>query len=182
MKSIILLSGGIDSSSCVKFYLDLNYEVECIFCNYGQPAAVRELQAARAVSKYFSVNLHRIKTTSVCIPKSGEICGRNALLVFQALCFKGLGTYKIILGIHTGTNYADCSPRFLNEMNRILDCYANGTICLEAPFLEWHKNNIVVYGKEKKIPFEKTYSCEVGGISPCDKCLSCIDRKEFLNE
>jgi len=182
MKSIILLSGGIDSSSCVKFYLDLNYKVECIFCNYGQPAAVSELHAARAVSKYYSVPLHEIKTTGISIPSSGEICGRNALLVLQAFSFKGFGTYKIILGIHTETNYADCSPRFLNEMNRILDCYANGTICLEAPFLEWDKSNIVVYCKEKKIPFEKTYSCEAGGISPCGKCLSCIDRKELLNE
>jgi 7-cyano-7-deazaguanine synthase len=45
MKAFILLSGGIDSMACVNFYKALNYEVECIFCDYGQPASISEKQA-----------------------------------------------------------------------------------------------------------------------------------------
>ncbi len=182
MKSCILLSGGIDSTACIKFYLDMDYEVDCLFCDYGQPAATLEWQAANAISKYYCVPLYTIKTTNISIPKSGEICGRNALLVLQALCFKGFGTYKIILGTHSGTKYVDCSQHFIDEMNRVLDCYANGTVYLEAPFIEWNKGQIVAYCKSQEIPYNMTYSCETGSTPPCGKCLSCLDRKEFLNE
>ena len=44
MKAFILLSGGIDSMACVNFYKALNYEVECIFCDYGQPASISATQ------------------------------------------------------------------------------------------------------------------------------------------
>lgn len=47
MKAFILLSGGIDSMACVNFYKALNYEVECIFCDYGQPASISEKQASQ---------------------------------------------------------------------------------------------------------------------------------------
>lgn len=182
MRAVVLLSGGLDSAACLKFYLDLSYEVECIFCDYGQPALEPELRAAKAISKIYGVPLHIITTSSLAIPPSGEICGRNALLVIQALCFMGFGTYKIILGIHAGTNYADCSPGFVTSMNYLLDCYANGTICVEAPFIEWDKKEIMVYCKEKDIPWNLTYSCEAGSIPPCGKCLSCLDRKGFFDE
>lgn len=182
MKAIVLLSGGIDSTACLKFYLDLSYEVECIFCDYGQPASAPELQAAKIISGIYGVPLHIITTTSLSIPSSGEICGRNALLVLQALCFMGFGTYKIILGIHAGSNYADCSSNFVVSMNRILDYYANGTVCLEAPFSDWNKHDIIAYCKEKGIPYDITYSCEKGTIPPCGKCLSCLDRKGDFDE
>lgn len=182
MKSIILLSGGIDSSACLNFYHNIGYEIECLFCDYGQPAAIPELQAANAISKHYRVPLYTIRTTNINIPKSGEICGRNALLVLQAFCFKGFGTYKIILGTHSGTKYVDCTQHFINEMNRVLDCYSNGTVYLEAPFIKWGKGEIAEYCKVQEIAYKMTYSCETGNVPPCGKCLSCLDRKAFFNE
>ena len=116
------------------------------------------------------------------IPNSGEICGRNALLIIQALCFKGFGTYKIILGIHDGTSYADCSSNFVKIINYLLDFYGNGTIYLEAPFITWNKLEISLYCKKNFVPYHLTYSCETGHIPPCGICKSCLDRKEFFNE
>lgn len=182
MDAVILLSGGIDSSACIKFYLDLSYKVECIFCNYGQPAADAELAAAQSITKFYNVCLHIITTSSMMIPNSGEICGRNALLIIQALCFKGFGTYKIILGIHDGTSYADCSSNFVKIINYLLDFYGNGTIYLEAPFITWNKLEISLYCKKNFVPYHLTYSCETGHIPPCGICKSCLDRKEFFNE
>jgi len=182
MKAIVLLSGGIDSTACLKFYLDLSYEVECIFCNYGQPALEPELQAAKAISEIYDVPLHIIDTSSLAIPSSGEICGRNALLVIQALCFMGFGTYKIILGIHAGSDYTDCSPGFVAKINCLLYLYADGTIFLEAPFIKWDKNGIISYCKEKEVPGHLTYSCETESVPPCGKCLSCLDRKGHFDE
>ena len=176
MQAIVLLSGGIDSLACIHFFLNQGYCIEALFFDYGQP------ESAKTISKYYKIPLHIIRTTDIKIPKSGEICGRNALLVHQALCFGGYGVYKIILGIHDGTGYADCTQLFVDQMNRVIDCYANGTIILEAPFLKWHKKEIVTYCQENKLPLEITYSCETGRTPPCGCCASCLDRKEFLNE
>lgn len=182
MQAVVLLSGGIDSMACVNFYLQQGYNVECIFCDYGQPGAVPEYAAASVIAEFYGVPLHTVETTNIVIPKNGEICGRNALLVQQALCYKGYGTYKIVLGIHDGTGYADCSQLFVDQMNRLIDCYANGKIILETPFLNWHKPEIITYCLEASLPIQSTYSCESGTLPPCGNCLSCLDRKELLNE
>ena len=182
MKAIILLSGGIDSMACISFYLNEGDEVECIFCDYGQPGCKEEYESANRVANFFNIKLHNIKIHDLQIPKTGEIFGRNALLVISALCYYGKGNYKIIIGIHNGTTYSDCTELFVSMINRVIDCYANGTVLLEAPFINWYKSDIVEYCKSNSLPISLTYSCEAGSSPPCGTCLSCLDRKEFLNE
>lgn len=182
MKAFILLSGGIDSMACINFYRDLEYDVECIFCDYGQPASTIEMHASQRITKYYQVPYQAIEITNINIPKSGEICGRNALLVWAAFCKIGFGTYKIVLGIHAGTEYPDCSPEFVDVMNRVFDLYTGGTVILEAPFISWRKSDIVTYCIRNSLPYNSTYSCETGSLPPCGKCLSCLDRKELLND
>jgi 7-cyano-7-deazaguanine synthase len=183
MKAFILLSGGVDSMACVNFYFQMGYEIECFFCDYGQPALIPEKQAATMISDRYNTTLHILKAKDLLkVPESGEICGRNALLVWMVFCKAGLGNYKIILGIHDGTGYSDCSPQFVEATNRVIDCYANGTVMLEAPFLNWHKAEIAEYCKDNQLPYELTYSCETGNTPSCNLCSSCLDRKEFFND
>lgn len=182
MQAIILLSGGIDSMACINFYLQQGYDVSCIFCDYGQPGAIPESSAATKIAEHFHTSLSIIKTNNISIPLYGEICGRNALLVIQALSYVGFGTYKIILGIHDGTGYSDCTEYFVSQINRVIDCYCSGQVILEAPFIAWNKAEIVDYCRENNLPIDYTYSCETGSVPPCGHCLSCLDRKEFLHE
>lgn len=58
MKAFILLSGGIDSMACVNFYKALNYEVECIFCDYGQQHRFQKSKYNPYVLFYLSIYLH----------------------------------------------------------------------------------------------------------------------------
>lgn len=182
MKALILLSGGIDSMACVNFYKTLGYTVECLFCNYGQPAAAIEMKSSQKVASHFLVPYTTIEIKNISIPKCGEICGRNALLTWAAFCKIGFGAYKIVLGIHDGTNYSDCTPKFVDAVNRVLDVYTGGTVILESPFMLWKKNEIVEYCKENSLPLNYTYSCETGAYPPCGHCPSCLDRKELLYE
>ena len=163
------------------FYKALNYEVECIFCDYGQPASISEKQASQIIAAYYSVPYETIEVKNINIPKLGEICGRNALLIWAAFCKIGFGSYKIVLGIHAGTEYPDCSPQFIDATNRLFDVYTNGTVIAEAPFINWKKADIVAYCRANSLPYHYTYSCEVGSVPPCGRCLSCLDRKELLN-
>ena len=157
--------------ACVNFYKALNYEVECIFCDYGQPASISEKQASQIIAAYYSVPYETIEVKNINIPKLGEICGRNALLIWAAFCKIGFGSYKIVLGIHAGTEYPDCSPQFIDATNRLFDVYTNGTVIAEAPFINWKKADIVAYCRANSLPYHYTYSCEVGSVPPCGRCL-----------
>lgn len=182
MKAIVLLSGGIDSMACLFFYLHEGYDVQCIFCDYGQPSATAELNAAKSIADHFHVDLNVIESNKITVPPTGEIYGRNAFLVLQAFCYLGAGKYKMVLGIHGGVNYPDCSKGFLDAINRVVDCYASGVVIVEAPFIDWSKMDIIEYCSNNKLPLDLTYSCESGCVPPCGECLSCKDRKELLHE
>ena len=182
MNVIVLLSGGIDSMACVGFYLEQGYTVEGLFFGYGQPAVKAESIAANKIATYYGIQLHTIQIPQLRSNNSGEIYGRNAIFAMCALGVSGYGMYKIAIGIHAGTNYADCSVSFVDRINRLYDLYANGTVILEAPFVEWTKDQIISYCVDLALPLELTYSCEFGSEKPCGECKSCLDRKVWLNE
>lgn len=168
--------------ACVKFYLAQGYEVEGIFFEYEQPSVNSEHAAATKIAEYYGIQLRIVQLPHLQADASGEIHGRNAIFALCALGIYGYGAYKIAIGIHSGTQYPDCSIGFVDRVNRLYDIYANGTVALEAPFAYWTKEQIIVYCKEHFLPIELTYSCEMGFIKPCGKCNSCLDRKAWLNE
>ena len=81
----------------------------------------------------------------------------------------------IVLGIHAGSRYPDCSPAFISVMQSALDLYTRGTVQLLAPFLEWTKRDIVAFAEASGVPVHLTYSCELGRDQPCGACPSCSD-------
>ena len=177
---LILLSGGIDSTACVTFYKDLGRSSCGLFIDYGQPALKQEAESAKTIANYYSIPLLSSMWIGNRIKSSGYICGRNSFLITAALMECPESVSVIAIGIHSGTNYSDCSPQFLNKMQEVLDLYTLGKLHLSAPFLEFSKSEIYSYCMHKKIPVNLTYSCEWGGPMPCGECLSCKDR-EILN-
>lgn len=173
----VLLSGGIDSAACVALYLDQGCCVETIHINYGQVSAEHERTASDAIAEHFGVPLTTL-TLSGGLPRaSGEIVGRNALLIFAALMEIGDRHGLVALGLHSGTPYYDCGTSFTSATQRILDGYTDGCIKLATPFLTWNKREIWEFGVSRGLPFGLTYSCEDGGDEPCGECLSCLDRR-----
>ena len=138
-KIIVLLSGGIDSAACVCYYTRNNFPTSGLFIDYGQIAAKNELNSAKKIAKHYQIGIDVIKTDTSMQFKDGEIRGRNAFLLFSCLMkypnFSGI----ISLGIHAGVPYYDTTEKFVNDMNRIFAQYTNGTVQLEAPFLNWQK-------------------------------------------
>lgn len=70
----------------------------------------------------------------------------------------------ISIGIHSGTNYSDCSELFVDKLQNIFDLYCDGKISIDAPFLEWTKSDIWKFATENDVPIHLTYSCEKGEI------------------
>ena len=176
---VVLLSGGVDSTACIHFYTELKRPTEGLFIDYGQPAAIPELRAAKRVVEYYSIPLRTLALQGVKSKKTGMIMGRNAFLVTVAL-LESVETNRVIAsGIHAGTEYPDCSQLFIERMQAVIDLYREKRLQLASPFITWSKAEIYAYCKESQIPIELTYSCERGGASPCGKCLSCRDRQMF---
>lgn len=176
---IVLLSGGIDSSACVQYYLKNGFSTSAVFIDYEQLPVKMEESSAKKICSYYNIHLSTIRVNGPEYCKKVEIKGRNAIFVLLALMFYPKHVGIISLGIHSGTPYYDCTENFSNDIKNILNGYSNGKIRFDAPFLKWNKKMIYDYCKLQKIPVELTYSCEIGINGPCGKCPSCKDRSNF---
>lgn len=177
--ALLLLSGGVDSAACLEYLTSNSYLVKSLFIDYGQLAVKQELIAAKKIAKHYESKLKKLEITSSKRYGAGFIMGRNLLLYSIALVeFKY--EYGIIAsGIHKGTNYADCKPKFLTKVQETYDIYTEGRVRLLTPFINWVKADILQYCEEKEVPINITYSCEIGKEKPCGKCLSCLDLKKY---
>src|SRR5216683_5797238 len=106
----VLLSGGIDSSCCLAYYLDEDFRVDALFVDYGQLSAKRELRAAKSVCLHFRVPLRIIRLSGASEKGRGLITGRNAFLLCLCAIEYRPNAGIVALGIHSGTQYRDCSP------------------------------------------------------------------------
>jgi len=129
VNAIVLLSGGIDSAAGAQFLLKSTNSVSPLFVNYGQPAASVEGQAAHRLALAMGLTLECIKVATSKALGAGEITGRNAFLVMSAVLSKAYTEpCQIALGIHRGTPYYDCSPAFIQSINRLIAEQSDGRL------------------------------------------------------
>lgn len=176
----VLISGGIDSSAVLAYYLRLDYSVKALFIDYGQASIKQEFKAAKSISNYYRIPLLKLKAEFFRSFNEGEILGRNAFFIFAALLMNQQRPYMIAIGIHSGSPYYDCSVNFIKYVQAILDGYSCGSVKIISPFINWDKVMIWEFCKKFNVPIELTYSCERGESHPCMECLSCKER-EALN-
>lgn len=177
--STILLSGGIDSMVCLALAMDTGRNIDVLHIDYGQVARTHELSSAKEIAGHFGVKLRVI---SIDFGKQfgvGEIPNRNAGLIFSAAMAISNSSDEMILGVHAGTEYEDCSPEFLLACQNVLQFTNNSHLSLIAPLKTWSKAEILAYSMDKGLPLSKTYSCESGTFPPCGICASCMDRIEL---
>jgi 7-cyano-7-deazaguanine synthase len=174
-QTTVLLSGGIDSSACVAFYLDQARHVNAIFVDYGQSAAREEARASAAIAAHFQIGLRCLKVTDSLPKPVGLIPGRNAFLYLLGLLEATNRATTVATGIHAGTDYWDCSGAFLTTVQRLFEHYTDGKTQAAAPFLSWTKRQVWDFIRERGVPLALTYSCERGGAHPCGQCHSCRD-------
>jgi 7-cyano-7-deazaguanine synthase len=176
----VLASGGIDSTGCLSFYLDQQDDVEALFIDYGQAARKQEFRAVSSICDHLGIPLNTIRCAGASRKTSGMIYGRNAFLLYLALMEFPSNHGIISIGIHSGTQYYDCSPQFISSLQKVFDLYTNGAVRIGVPFLTWLKPDILAFCQQRDVPLSLTYSCELGLNQPCGKCTSCRDL-EALN-
>ena len=77
----VLFSGGVDSTSCVRFFSDRDYDVRTLFVDYGQAAAAAEAQAVETLKTLMNVPLTVIKARSDLSFGTGELVGRKMMCI-----------------------------------------------------------------------------------------------------
>ena len=173
----VLLSGGMDSMACVHVAQAAGANVRGLFVDYGQVSARREEAAAVRVAARFGIEcgVVRVEGLQPLVAANGFIMGRNMGFVLLALMNIRDDAGAIVLGIHSGTAYSDCSPEFVTLAQQACDLYTGGRIRVEAPFVLQDKVDLAIYCLRNRLPRDLTYSCELGLDQPCGRCNSCKD-------
>lgn len=171
----VLLSGGIDSALCCHLLCQEGHKVTGLFVDYGQPSARRERLAAEGIANAMGIGLRTARIEAGSGIGTGELRGRNALLVSTAVFHRDTEDGVVACGVHAGTPYYDCSPAFATTMGRLVEEQSDGRLRLVCPLLDMGKPEIIAAFVAAGLPLAATYSCE-SGDGPCGACASCLDR------
>ena len=174
---LVLASGGVDSATLLWLCAEQDIEPTALFVDYGQAAAKSEAKAVTTLCSGLRVPWREVRYRGSKFG-AGEIRGRNAFLLNTALMEFPTQSGVVAIGIHAGTGYDDCSPEFIDVMQRSYQLHTGGSITIAAPFLHWTKHQVFSLATHLNVPITQTYSCEAAN-SPCNKCRSCVDRRPF---
>jgi 7-cyano-7-deazaguanine synthase len=176
--AVVLLSGGLDSTTLLYFAQAQGLGVRALHVDYGQAAAEAERAAVARVCAAARVDANIVRYTGRSFGP-GEIRGRNALLLHIALTEFPADSGMVLFGAHAGTGYRDCTPGFVELMQRSFDFHSDGAITVNAPFVDLGKGDVARLGLDLGIEVADTHSCESAN-DPCGSCQSCRDRALVL--
>jgi len=145
-RAVVLLSGGLDSSTVLAVARDRGFEAHCLSVDYGQRHRT-ELARARAVARALGARSHRVVRVdlsafggsaltdgAIRVPKDRaerEMAGsipvtyvpaRNTVMLSLALAWaEVLGARDVFIGVNAidYSGYPDCRPRFLRAFERL---------------------------------------------------------------
>jgi 7-cyano-7-deazaguanine synthase len=206
-KAIILLSGGLDSSTVLAIAKTEGYECYALTTNYHQRHNA-ELKAARNIANFFKVTDFKIvdidlswltssalTNKDISIPENPSIGipvtyvpARNTIMMTLALAWaETIKSQNIFIGVNAVdySGYPDCRPEYIesfqNMANLATKAAVEGSkIKIHTPLIEMTKAEIICEGIKNKVNYGMTVSCyqaTKNGLA-CGKCDSCRLRKE----
>lgn len=203
MKTIVVFSGGLDSTVLLFKMRSLGAEVRALSIDYGQ-RHVRELEAAADICNSYGFQ-HQIADLrsltklmagssqtdpNVPVPhghyaeetmKATVVPNRNMVLLAVAGAWAiSTKSDTISYAAHAGDHaiYPDCREEFVVPLSEALWNADWHHVKLERPFIKMTKADIVKVGWEISAPMHRTYSCYEGERIHCGKCGTCTERRE----
>ncbi|MCM3731067.1 7-cyano-7-deazaguanine synthase QueC [Fictibacillus nanhaiensis] len=209
-KAVIVLSGGLDSTTCMGIAKSEGYDLFPITFHYGQRHN-REVQQAIEVARHYEVADHRIvdltflkdiggsalTDETVDVPTEAEegipvtyVPARN--MIFLALA----SAYAEVIGataVYTGVSavdysgYPDCRPEFIHSMEETINLATKAgvtgqNIQVKTPLINLSKKETIEAGLLLNVPYELTTSCYNGKETACGQCDSCQLRLKGFKE
>src|SRR5574344_52624 len=207
VKSIILLSGGLDSLVSLGLKRqELNISLALTF-DYGQKSAKQEILASEKICKYYNIehsviNLDWLKditktslVADINVPTGSEldnpensaksvwVPNRNGLFLNIAGSYADANDYDYILigaNKEEGQTFPDNTQGFIDSVNKEFEYSTQKHPKVVAPLINYFKNDIVMLALKNKVPLELTRSCYQNGEKHCGICESCTRLKHAL--
>jgi 7-cyano-7-deazaguanine synthase len=201
--SVVLLSGGMDSATCLALAREEHPPVHALTVSYGQ-RHVREVASARRLARHYRVPHHIVldlplgplldsSLTRPTRPLPGGrgrpggipstyVPARNTILLAVALGYAEshrLGSIYIGANAIDYSGYPDCRPPFLRAFERVARLGTKSSVetghgvRIRSPLLRLSKGRIVRLGERLGVPWRLTWSCYAGGRVPCGRCDAC---------
>ncbi len=210
-KAVVLLSGGLDSATCLAIAKAEGFEIHTLTFAYGQRHNV-ELDCAKKLAEAAGVVKHHLisfdlrewggsalTSDVIAVPDSGGdgipvtyVPARNTIfLSFAAALAETIGAKDIFIGVNSldYSGYPDCRPAFVKsfELTATLGTKAvdeGWTFRINAPLQYLKKTEIIQRGLELGVDYSMTHSCYNPNPdgSPCLKCDSCSLRQKAFSE
>jgi 7-cyano-7-deazaguanine synthase len=211
-KAVVLLSGGLDSTTVLYYAVKQGYKCACLLFDYGQrhrkelKSAIRIAGKNRCEYRVVKISLpwssssltdkarkipnnKKISIVNYQTPKNEAlpttyVPGRNTIFLSFALSYaETLGAETIFIG----ANAVDYSGYPDCRPDYYIEwnrlLKSLGTkITIKAPLIRLDKAAIVRFGYKLGVPFGLTWSCYKGGRKPCGVCDSCRFREKGFEE
>jgi 7-cyano-7-deazaguanine synthase len=187
-KAVVLLSGGLDSTTCLAYAVSLGYQCYALSIDYGQKHCV-ELEAAKAIARAFKVTQHHI----INLPTMGKLGGsaltdeaidvpdfvddgsipvtyvpaRNTVFLSLALGFAEIvEAQALIIGVSAVdySGYPDCRPEFIAAFQEVAKLGTKAglegrPIHIETPLIHLNKAQTIQLGVGVGVDYGMTISC-----------------------
>ena len=187
-KCILLLSGGLDSATCLLLARNEGLEVHALSFDYGQRHAI-ELDCARELARRYGAASHKVARLDLAVPSASALTdatrgvprhalgddpipptyvpARNTLFLAHALAWaEAIGARDLFLGANAldYSGYPDCRPEFLDAFERMANLGTKAGVegarfRVRAPLLALSKAQIVSLARDLGLDFALTTSC-----------------------
>lgn len=202
-KAVILLSGGLDSATCLAMAKAQGFTCYALSFTYGQRHDY-EITAARQIAKNLGAADHRVVNldigqfgasaltdVNIDVPIQREsteipvtyVPARNTIFLSIALSFaESIAAKDIFIGANTVdySGYPDCRPEFIEAFERVANLGTKQGIegagfNIQAPLLHLSKAQIIQAGHALGIDYGLTVSCYqlTNQGKACKQCDSC---------
>lgn len=206
-KAVILVSGGLDSTTVLAMAQQQGYDCYTISFDYGQRHRA-ELNAARHTAEVMGAKEHKVVSLdlrtiggsaltdeAIDVPEEEQegipityVPARNTVFMSIALGWaEVLGANDIFVGVNAVdySGYPDCRPEYIEAFETMANLATKAGVeghklSIHAPLMNMGKDDIVAWGAANGVDYSLTVSCyqaDDQGFA-CGKCDSCRLRHE----
>jgi 7-cyano-7-deazaguanine synthase len=211
-KAVVLLSGGLDSTTCLALAKSQGFACHALSFSYGQRHSI-ELMAAARVAKAMNAAAHKVVTldvsvfqgsalteSSIHVPDYQEgddipityVPARNTIFLSMALGFaESIGARDIYIGASSVdySHYPDCRAEFIQAFQTLANLATKAGVegdafTIHAPLQHLSKVETIQLGHRLGVDYSMTVSCYQANDAgeACGRCDSCTFRKRGFAE
>ena len=210
--AVVLLSGGLDSTTVAAIAKADGFEVNALTVRYGQlhtceVEAARKVARALGAARHVEIDLDLRAIAVSALTGSGEVPkdrpiddaipatyvpARNTVFLSLALAWaESIGAADLFLGVNAldYSGYPDCRPEFVEAFERLARLATKAGVegarfTVHTPLISLTKAQIIRCGLELGVDYGLTHSCydPRGDGRPCGHCDSCVLRAKGFAE